>query len=322
MTGARSITPTPWARRRLPLTLLAGLVLTIVVLVPVPGRGEWLKVLQDFGHAPAFGCVALVVLLWTRSLPLAAGWQYIGAWGLALLLGLATEAAQWLVARDPSWLDLRSDAIGAAAFLGIVAAGDRRLRHSARVICVVVALAVAVIQTLPVVDMLRAYERRSHSYPELLAFADARDRYFLRPQWARLDIMPLPANLATRSGEIALHVHFTPGPWPGLSHIEPSPDWRGFRSLVLEIANPGDVPLALTLRAHDVHHDNEFTDRLNRSFDVPAMSRDELRIPLADIVAAPRGRSMDLEHMAGFTLFRSPGSTATQMYVISLRLVR
>jgi VanZ family protein len=298
------------------------MVLAAVVLAPVPGRGEWLKVLQDFGHAPAFGCVALVALLWLRTTPLTARWQYLGAWGLTLLLGIATEAAQFFVARDPSWLDLRSDAIGAAAFLGVVAACDSRLRRSVRMACVLVALAVAVVQTLPVVIMLRAYERRSSSYPVLSAFADVRDLYFLRPQWAHLDIVPLPEIFAAGPGETALHVGFTPGAWPGLSHIEPSPDWRGFRTLILEVANPGDAPLALTLRAHDVHHDNEFTDRLNRSFEVPAMSRNELRIPIADIASAPRGRSMDLEHMAGYTLFRNPGSTAEEMYLISLRLAR
>lgn len=116
------------------------MVLAIVVLAPVPGRGEWLKVLQDFGHAPAFGCVALVALLWFRTTPLSARGQYLGAWGLTVLLGMATEAAQFVVARDPSWLDLRSDAIGAAALLGVVAACDSRLRRSVRMACVLAAL--------------------------------------------------------------------------------------------------------------------------------------------------------------------------------------
>src|SRR5688572_20168691 len=90
--------------------LIAGgaavILLAAVVFVPVPGRGQWLKVLQDFGHAPAFGCIALAALFWVRTSRTPAWGQYLIAFAVAVTLGGLTELAQFVVKRDPSWYDL------------------------------------------------------------------------------------------------------------------------------------------------------------------------------------------------------------------------
>ncbi len=302
--------------------MLIGILLAAVVFVPVPGRGQYLKVLQDFGHAPAFGCIAVAVLLWLRSSRPAmnAGLQYLGAFLVAVTLGAVTELAQFVVERDPSWFDLRSDAFGAAAFLGFVAAFDRRLRMSWRGAWSIVAVGLLIVHFLPTITMLRAYERRAAIFPVLAAFVDARDLYFTNPQWSLVDIRPLPDAYAALPGETALHVDFLPGDWPGIDFFEPSSDWRGFGSLAVDVVNPTSQPLSLALRSHDVHHDNEHHDRLNRLFEIPPQTRTTLRIPLAEIETAPRGRLMDLQQMADFLFFRNRGSIAKEMYLVSVSL--
>lgn len=308
--------------------LIAGgaavILLAAVVFVPVPGRGQWLKVLQDFGHAPAFGCIALAALFWIRTSrepATASAWaQYFIAFVVAVTLGGLTELAQFVVKRDPSWHDLRSDVMGAAAFLGLAAAFDSRLRRFAKIGCLLPAMALLVAHSLPAVTMGRAYERRADLFPTLSAFADRRDLYFLQPQWSRIGIAALPAAYSSSGGEQGLHVILLAGDWPGVDFYEPAPDWRGFRALAMDIVNPTDQPLHLTIRIHDAHHNNEFADRFNGKFEVASMARSTVRMTVADIESAPQGRRMDLRHIADFLIFRAPDATATEFYVVAVRL--
>ncbi|HEY6643505.1 VanZ family protein [Povalibacter sp.] len=290
--------------------------------MPIPRRGQWLMVLQDFGHAPAFGCIAVAILAWLRaSRPTSTvGQQYSIAFILTVVLGAATELAQFLVARDPSWYDLRSDIFGAAAFLGVAAAVDLRLRATLRAMWGVVALAVLTVHALPTIQMLRAYQHRTAAFPTLASFAEAIDLYFVQPQWSDIDLVSLPARYADHPGETALHVRLLPGDWPGVDFFEPAPDWRHFRTLALEIVNPTDAMLSLMLRTHDVHHNNEHSDRFNHTFDVPPQTRTTLRVSLVDIETAPRGRTMDTRRMADFLIFGKSDSAGAEFYLVSVRL--
>lgn len=302
--------------------MLIGILLAAIVFVPVPGRGQYLKVLQDFGHAVAFGCIAVAVWIWLRasrpSMPVRQ--RYVHAFLIAVTLGAATELLQFAVRRDPSWADLRSDALGAAAFLGFVAAVDRRWRAPARALCAVAAASLLIAHSIPTITMLRAYERRAAIFPVLAIFIDARDLYFTMPQWATAGIVQLPDAYAVRSGETALHVKFLPGDYPGIDFFEPSPDWRDFERLAVDLVNPTLQTLALTLRTQDVHHNNEFVDRLNRRIDVPPQTRMTVTIPVDEIESAPQGRSMDLQQMADFLFLRDADSAAQEMYLVSVRL--
>jgi hypothetical protein len=308
--------------------LIAGgatiILLAAVVFVPVPGRGQWLKVLQDFGHAPAFGCIALAALFWVRTWRSRANapvWaQYFIAFVVAVALGGLTELAQLVVKRDPSWHDLRSDVMGAAAFLGLAATFDFRLRRSTKIGCLLLAAALLVVHSLPAITMGRAYERRAAIFPALAAFADRCDLYFLQPQWARVALAALPPVHASGGREQGLHVTLLAGDWPGVDFYEPAPDWRGFSTLALDFVNPTDQPQHLAIRIHDAHHNNQFTDRFNRKFDIAPLARSTVRMSLADIESAPQGRRMDLQHIADFLIFRGPDATATEFYVVAVRL--
>jgi hypothetical protein len=308
--------------------LIAGvsaiILLAAVVFVPVPGRGQWLRVLQDFGHAPAFGCIALIALFWIRTstepLTISAGGQYFIAFVVAVTLGGLTELAQFVVKRDPSWHDLRRDVMGAAAFLGLAVAFDSRLRRFTKIACLLLAVTLLVAHTLPVITMTRAYERRGAIFPALTAFADRRDLYFLQPQWSRIGIAALPPAYASSGEEKGLYVTLMAGDWPGVDFYEPAPDWRGFRTLAMDFVNPTAQPQHLAIRIHDAVHNYEFTDRFNRKFEVAPHGRSTIRIPLTDIESAPQGRRLDLQHIADFLIFRGPDSTATEFYVVSVRL--
>lgn len=296
------------------------MLLVIVVFVPVWSGTKGARVLQDFGHGPIFGCIALLVLATLRSVRstsrLGASRQLFVAFAVTVALGMATEAAQMPVGRDASWFDVRSDALGAAGFLCLFAAlTQRSWRTVLRAFTALAGLAALIVHSLPLLDAVRAYTRRTMSFPVLAQFERPGDLYFVVPQWSTLHPGPLDPRWAARPGESALCVDFTSGPYPGVDFFEPAPDWRGYRTFVLDLVNPTARELTLGFRINDVHHTFAFDDRFNRRLQVQPMSRRQIRIALSDVESAPRGRTMDMAHVADFLMFRSEASSAPRMCI-------
>lgn len=316
----------PLARVRIIAVALIALLLLVVIFVPVAVDTQWGRALQDFGHGPVFGCIALLML---PMLSRGAGTQrpmlqpYLLAFGATALLGAVVELVQIPVGRDASWTDLRSDALGAGGFLALAAAFDARLRGRWLRICTAcLGVLLLVVHSLPLIGTAKAYARRAEIFPALAAFSAAPDLYFVAPQWSRVRIARLPAQWIAAPGESALHVTFETGPYPGISFYEPSPDWSGYATLALDLINPTAESLTLVLRANDRQHDNTYEDRFNRELTIAAGARSVVRIPISDIAAAPRARTMDLSHMTSFILFRTDHSRAAEMYVARVSLQR
>lgn len=119
---------------------------------------------------------------------------------------------------------------------------------------------------------------------------------------------------------LELRIDFTAAVWPDMSHDGPEPDWRGFSALVLDVTNPDETPLRLTVRVHDATHDQRHEDRFNRAFEVPPANRVTLRIPMEDILASPVGRPLDLAHIAGIVLFANSESASIGRYFYLTRI--
>lgn len=304
---------------RLGAAAIIGILLAAVVFAPVPGRTLGIRTLHDFAHGPIFGGIAVLLLLCIRGderlQVLRLSMQYLLAFIAAVALGGLTELAQIPAARDASWFDFRSDALGAAAFLGIAAAIDGRLRSPIRAVAVLSGVVLLGIHSTPLATAAGEYLRRDRAFPVLLDFTRQLDPYFLGPQQAQIELRALPSAWARQPGESALRVRFGAGPWPGVDVAEPSPDWRGYKSLLLDVTNATDSGLVFVLRVHDVHHNDEYDDRFNRVLTVSPRTRSVLRVPIADIEVAPRGRSMDLAQMADFMLFRADAATASEMWI-------
>jgi hypothetical protein len=118
----------------------------------------------------------------------------------------------------------------------------------------------------------------------------------------------------------ALEVDFVADLFPGVAFHEPVPDWRQYKTLVIDLENPDAEPLSLTVRVHDRLHRHVFSDRFNRSYQLAAGERRTLRIPLEDIRHGPRGRLMDMEHVSDITLFKGIPKGSRRLRVYLLRL--
>ena len=119
--GTRGTAP---GRRSAPLLLIYPLLLIAVLTwVELPWDTRLAEALENAGHVPLFGILALV-FLWTLPHRLAARFpgrraRYALVLVLTAALAVLTEGIQALFARDPSLADILRDMAGAAAFLGL-----------------------------------------------------------------------------------------------------------------------------------------------------------------------------------------------------------
>lgn len=316
----------PIARVLAPVSVLA-LLLAAVVFSPSIGSGLWVRTLHNFAHGPIFGLVALTVLLGARQFraiaALRIAHQYVIAFSAAVLLGALSELAQIPSGRDASWLDLGNDVLGAAAFLFVFAAIDPLLRPhdpTTRRFGLLFGGIAAALLLLPFVTTGLAYARRANGFPELANFTSGVGVGFISRRFAETRIVPLPAQWAGSPGEKALHIRFLPGSWPGIELNEPPPDWRGWRTLVIDVANPGPDELGFMLRIDDRQHNGLHADRYNRPFRVPAGVREKFEIPLREVEEGPEKRLLDLAAIDRVLIFRRDESQAETMYLIGVRL--
>lgn len=291
---------------------ILGLAL-LVVFGELPGRPLLLHVLQKLGHPAVFGMIALGVLVLERQRAGArrgVWFDYLLAFAVAVTIGGATELGQIFTHRDPSLRDIGLDARGAACALALAAAFDIRCRsgrwarHGRTLYVALAALLGAVILT-PLAWTIAGYTVRSLRFPTLFVPATRLDLLFVSSTAGKLERMQIPPALARAAGETALRVPLIARPYAGVTLDEPQPDWSGYRTLAVEVTNPGRAELMLTVRVHDRAHNGTFDDRFQAEVAIPAGSRQTLEFPLETIRTAPRGRALDLAHLAGVMLFRN-----------------
>ena len=297
--------------------------LGLMLLAPVPSYPRIWVVLSNTAHAPVFAAVALLVLRavrarGSRSLPVAA----TSAFCITVALGIAMEFVQGVIGRDASWGDVWTDALGAACALGWMIYREPASPGRVRRAGLVVAGLAGALTIGPLAHAAAAYGLRALRMPTVATFSLPLDLYFAEWKSASAARTGLPSSWA-RPGDLrSLGIRLQAGAWPGLTIVEPTPDWQGYQSLYLDLTNPGAAPLALTLRIHDLEHDQRYEDRFNHRLSLAPHSRLVVKILLAEVEAGPRNRTLDLSRIGGLTLFATGNSVhaGTEFYVTRIWL--
>ncbi|MDQ2639207.1 MAG: hypothetical protein M3Y79_01305 [Pseudomonadota bacterium] len=257
----------------------------VVLLVPFPSA-SWVR------HAPALFreienlghpvVFALLTAFTLRHWP-----RYAIAATVLVLFGAVTELLQQFTGRDASLRDFVSNMSGVV--LGI--ALHARPRHPR--LLSATAVVIATLCLLPLLWTALAYVHRSQQAPVI---------------WRAGSLL---------SGRFS---HWQRGGYPGLAIDEPLRDWSGYRELQVALANPHRTDVQVTVRAHDWNHNQQFTDRYNQTFTVPAGDA-LLRIPIERIATAPAGRTMDLSSMSSVMVFQ-PGERHVPLDIEFIQLAR
>jgi VanZ family protein len=304
--------------------LLAALLL-FMVFGQVPDRTRFWEALYHAGHVPLFGLVAISILGLLRaggvSLDRPRTWWL--AFTLAILLGALTEILQLFQAgRDASFWHFLRDVAGAGSFLLAVATvgwkgGAGRLIRSARRRAVAWAAVVLMLSAsgFNLAATTVMYGERDLAFPTLFALDGAWwERSFIETHDSVLTPHARPPHMAFGVDQPLARLDLQPGTYPGVAFDEPYPDWRGARCLVLTFVSDLEAPLPLTIRIHDVRHDNRFEDRFNRQLLIrPGFNR--IVIPLDDVRRAPDRREMDMRHIRQIILFGYRLTLPTHVYL-------
>ncbi|MEO8064924.1 MAG: hypothetical protein ABI821_19500 [Pseudomonadota bacterium] len=289
--------------------LLAAALLFFPLPIPPTYAG---RTLENAGHTPLFLIATLSILFVLRhDLRIEGARLYALAGLIGVGAGLLSEIIQKPLRRDASWEDVFADAVGVVCALALCALFDRRaaIGKGTRVAASLIALVCIIMYLEPIVSMARAYLHRNGQFPVLANFSSNTELYWVVGYGVNRDIV-----------RGALDVDFEAENFPGLSLHEPVPDWRGFKTLVIDIENPEAIALDLVVRVHDRRHGRTFGDRFNRRFDIAATERRVLRIALDDIRRGPRERLMDMGQISDITLFRGgkTGSRRVRIYTVKL----
>jgi VanZ family protein len=300
------------SHRLLILVALFVVVATLLFIqLPIPPTYAG-RTIENAGHLPVFFLVTLGLLIVLRSdFKVEGARQYLFAGLLGAGLGFISEVIQRPLSRDASWEDVFSDVAGAVTAIALYALFDRRTRiaRGTRVFAFVVALGCAIFYLAPLVRMASAYMHRNSQFPVLADFRSDGDLV-----WVVGD------GINRAIDRDALVVEFARRRYPAISLHEPVPDWRGYQDLIIDLENPDDEPLKLTVRVHDRGHSEVYADRFNRHIDLAAHERRTMRIPLGEIERAPKGRLMNMRHISDIRLFRDRPEGAGRLRIYSLRL--
>lgn len=309
------------------LIVIAAL-LSLLLFVRVPGKGLWYDVSLNAVHGPIFAVVAVLLLALVAPARRASAAGWVMAFAIALALGILIEVLQTLGNRPGSLFDVMTDAAGAAAGLALWAVWQGRRQADATApgarrphwLPVAVAIAgIAIIAWEPL-QAARAYAHRTAVFPSIAEFRGVRDLTFVQTGGAAVAIAELPARWALQAGERALRIAYDAEHSPAVQVLEPSPDWRGYNLLAVDLTNPSDRELRLILRIHDATHDWSHEDRLNLPVTVPPATRTTLRVALEAVRSAPASRPMDLRRIANVMLFGATSDQPAEVYVSRLWL--
>lgn len=329
---------TSLARSAVAVIAIAAL-LSLLLFIRVPGHGAWLRAVLDASHALVFAGVAVLLAILLRPgkvRPLIAEWpdlrRYVQALALATALGVLIELLQSFMNRPPSLFDTFTNAAGAAMGLALLAIFERAQLPAPRPALNPAAwtlAACALAGTLFViwqpVQTARAYAVRTQIFPVLADYRVSIPLPMTRSVNASMTIEALPPQWRHEPGERALRVRYLVGKsdnaWPiRYLAFEPTPDWRGYATLALDLGNPAPEELSLTLRVVDLDHHWEFDPPPLVPIVLPPETRATVRIALGTLAVASEYRPPNLARLAQLVLVPTEAHAPVEIFLSSLWL--
>lgn len=254
--------------------------------------------ITSFGHLPLFGVVALVSF-WGLSQASSIYGNYFKSWIIACLIGALTECIQALIPYRHFRLgDIYTDALGAAVFLNLLYINRNGLNYRYIILMISGLSLLVLIRAYPIFTATVDTRNMKSSLPILSSFESPFEMSRFSGKYKAMNRVELHAT----EGKYSLKVTLNPGEYPGISMNYFQNDWRGYRNLSFDTFVEGDAPIEITVRVNDKEHNDEYTDRFNKSFLLlPGVNH--IIIDLKDIMKAPKGRVMDMAEITNICIF-------------------
>ncbi len=320
--------------RFIALSLLFFLGVVSVLFVQLPGSSLLWRELQNTGHTVLFAIMTLAFMAILRGVFPAAGNKTVISYMLAsavlVTVAVLTELGQLLTHREPSLNDIIRDLAGVLIGLGLYATIDpcfmalwKRHCYVLRIGAFILSSCLLVVSLLPLLHLAFAYMQRNEAFPVIIDFQAGWAKPFLQFNQAVLTQVAAPDLLALgidhQDQQQVSQLNLNQGKYPGISIIEPYPDWSAYNTLILELYSPQAQAFGLVLLIHDSQHNQAYSDRFNQALTVkPGNNR--FRIPLPGVEHAPAGLDMDMMHIANVMLFAVNIDGPVKLYPDTLSL--
>lgn len=277
--------------------LVVAFAVGLMLLVPLPQASRATSAILNLLHAPLFAILAYGAARHWRSRRGGAVIRVAaGAWLALAFAGGILEGMQHLVGRAARWNDALANVLGAAAgSLAFVAVHGRRWTAAVPIAAALMLLAMA---SWRPVSTLADHFRQMRDPALLASFEDELELSRWSPHEAAIARSPEHAT----HGDWSLRVDLTPGTYPGVGSRHLPRDWSDYEELILDVTLDEGPGLNLITKIYDEPHNLETEDRFNRGTRL-SPGRQRLRIPLAEVRAAPRGRRMDLTRIISLQFF-------------------
>lgn len=260
-------------------------ILVVVALLfspPVIIESLWLREAINSGHSILFVLLSFVLYSQVnvrrpQSRPVI---KYLFVIITCFIVGVMIELLQTAVHREASLDDLYGNSFGIMAGICLHAAIDQQSAHRRKIIAalfVISSMSFLLAGMAPLIQLSWHYLERKNAFPV---------------------IVDLESNWSTS------FVHHDKGDYPGLSIIEPEPDWSGYRTLKLSLQSNNKTDIDLVVRIHDRAHTQEYIDRFNMKLTI-APGFNEIHIPVKDIRNGPAERELSMNHISGVILYSS-----------------
>ncbi len=258
--------------------------------------------LWNLGHVMYFG--VLVYLLWRGAARFALTRNRI--WLLALLitlvLGVSIEVLQYGVSRSADLMDLSRNFSGALLVLGFIPGLMLPVGKFLKSLLQGLIVCFALFNLSPLVIALSDEAFARTQFPVLSNF----ETPFELDRWvgsANRVVVEEAEGLQGRTLKIDLDTQL----YSGLGMQYFPTDWRGYRSLNLNIYNSDLKPLSLTFKVYDARHRSvrptfRHSDRFNRQYQLKK-GWNRIQIQLADIQQSPENRDMDMSEIVNLSFF-------------------
>jgi hypothetical protein len=161
-----------------------------------------------------------------------------------------------------------------------------------------------------------------HSRPDgdVVLYDFENDSDLDRLNWKCRVLYALSPQHATHGGR-SLRMDLYPSAYPGLSPRLSRHDWRGFEALCLDVFNPTEKALFITVRIDDKKDYPDYRDRYNHRFAIqPGMNN--LRIPIAGLITSGTHRQLNAGTIERFMFFMVNPAERHTLFVDYIRLCR
>ncbi len=153
----------------------------------------------------------------------------------------------------------------------------------------------------------------------LLLFDFETEKELSRLNWKCHVIYELDSEHKTH-GSRSLRLEMYPsGAYPGMSTGAFEHDWSGYKKLCVDIFNPEDAKIGMTLRIDDKEDYPDYADRVNKRI-VVSEGWNHFCFDLDTLFTSGTGRRLDLSNVTRFCLFTAHPDQVVTLFLDNIHL--